>query len=537
MFRLSLLLALALLHTAAYPQPPTDAVVVTEFADRVIDPGGEGEDWQPAFQAAIEQARADRAPLYVPAGEYAIRQPITIIPEEVEGSPYVRNNVRMIGAGKFKTFIRQQVETENCIDWTGFTYEEPATHGHLSGMTLSGGATALNIRWHNYFSLSDCYIVAAVQNGIHAEGWSSRFEDCVVRWCRNTGFLAAGHFNNCVIRDFYFSRNVVGLAMSGVHGSRVESCGFESCARAAIIVRNTYGLTISNSYFEGNGRRANALPFDETFSANTLHLDTNCHAIRVHDCIFRKNIAPAGGLISIADCRGGHIYDNYFYNYNPGGIGIILRGTSEFVPERPTVIEDVVIERNWHEGISAPITEAREGLYDAFVAAGNRIDWPLTPWDEALLEAGAEDRPAPWHRLSCGERTHPTRAHSSAIASNTADARSRIIRARCRRLSDRRSRVSHTSRASSGARSDCRSGVQHTSAASHSACTFGSYDSATAGTHCAAAKMSACNRIATSMESCPITAISARGCNCCSNSAASGASDASSWAISQSSGI
>lgn len=377
--------ALALIcAAAALPQGAEDCVVVTDFADRVIDRGGEEEDWQPAFQAAIAEARETRQPLYVPAGEYPIRHAIRIVPEEVEGSPFVRNNLRMMGAGKFRTFIRQQVPEENCIDWTGLEYEKSATHGHLSGMTLAGGAVTLNIRWHNYFTLDDCYIVGAAEEGIHAEGWSSRFRDCVVRWCRGTGFFAGGHFNNCVIRDFYFSRNVIGIQFSGVHGSRVESCGFESCARAAIVVRRTWGLSITGSYFEGNGRRAPAaLPFDENATANTLHLDERCRAIRVHDCIFRKNIDEAGGLISIADCRGGHIYDNFLYNFNPGGLGIILRDGSEFAPDVETVISRVIVERNWSEGLDTMLAEETEGLRERAVANGCefRLEAPLSAAD------------------------------------------------------------------------------------------------------------------------------------------------------------
>jgi len=354
---------------------------VTAFSGHVVDLGAETEDWQPAFQAAIAQARETLKPIYVPAGEYSIRKPIEIVPVEVEGTPFVRNNIRLFGAGPYKSIISQQVETENCVNWTGLTYEKPATHGHLSNLLLRGGATTLNIKWHNYFTMDSCYIAGAAQHGVHAEGWSSRFLNSTFRWCTGTGFFGGAHFNNCVIRDCYFSRDGTGILLSGVHGSRIESCGLESCAQAAIFVRGTHGLTINNCYFEGNGYK-NVELLSVEGSANTVHLDLNCWAIRIHDCIFRKNLDDEGALISIADCRGGHIYDNYFYCYNPGKNGIKLRAHSEAKPDAEPVIADLTVDRNWWQNLENPLSEAQPGLYDKAVKSGCSFDWPLSRGDE-----------------------------------------------------------------------------------------------------------------------------------------------------------
>ncbi|MGD8237451.1 MAG: hypothetical protein PVH68_02770, partial [Armatimonadota bacterium] len=126
--------------TLACPaQPLTDVVDVTSFRDLVTDRGEETEDWQPAFQAAIARARETRQPIHVPTGEYRIRRAIEIVPVEVEGKPFLRNAIRMFGAGKMKSIISQQVETENCINWTGLEYEKPCTHGSLEDICLRGG--------------------------------------------------------------------------------------------------------------------------------------------------------------------------------------------------------------------------------------------------------------------------------------------------------------------------------------------------------------------------------------------------------------
>jgi len=371
------LLGLATSPVLSLAQPITDVIAVTDFQEQAVDLGGEAEDWQPAFQAAVAKARETLKPIYVPVGEYKIRKAIDIVPVEVEGTPFIRNNIRLFGAGPHKSIISQQVETENCVNWTGLTYEKPATHGHLSKLLLRGGRTTLNIKWHNYFTMDSCYIAGAAQYGVHAEGWSSRFFNSTFRWCRETGFYGGGHFNNCIIRDCYFGRDVIGILLSGVHGSRIESCGLETCAKAAIFVRGTHGLTINNCYFEGNGyKNVEMLPVEG--SANTVHLDLNCFAIRIHDCIFRVNLDEEGALISIADCRGGHIYDNYFYCYNPGQNGIKLRAHSETKPDAEPVIADLTVGRNWQHNLQRPLSETEPGLYEKAVQAGCSFDWPLS---------------------------------------------------------------------------------------------------------------------------------------------------------------
>lgn len=376
-------LALALMAVAtgvACAQTLSDCVIVTDFADQAIDRGGEAEDWQPAFQAAAARARETGQPIYVPAGTYPIRQAIDFTPPVAERRPFLYPEIQLIGAGPFASVIDQQVETENCLNWSGPTYEEGASKGRLSNICLRGGDIILNIKWHNHFVMDACYLEGAQSYGVYAEGWSSRFLNSTIRWCRQAGFYGGGHFNNCVIRDCYFSRDGIGILLSGVHGSRIEGCGLESCARAAVFVRNTRGLTISNSYFEGNGYRLEQFPYEGV--PNTVSLDMNNLTITIHDNIFRANLDDAGALLSIADVRSGHVYDNLFYNYNPFRHGILLRAASETKPEWVTAIEDLVVEHNRVYQVAVPLGEDTPGVYDAAVAAGSRFDWDLTVLEE-----------------------------------------------------------------------------------------------------------------------------------------------------------
>ncbi len=375
--RTTICAAAVLLAGTCGAQPLSDSVVVTDFADVVIDRGGEAEDWQLAFQAAAQKARETAQPIYVLAGTYPIRQAIDFTPPTLEKRPFLYPEIRLSGAGPYASVIDQQVETENCVNWSGPVYEESASKGYLGNICLRGGDITLNIKWHNHFVMDSCYIEGAMRYGVYAEGWSSRFLNSTIRWCREAGIYAGGHFNNCVIRDCYFSRDGIGILFSGVHGSRVEGCGLESCARAAIYVRHTRGLTINNSYFEGNGYRLEEhFPYEGI--PNTVHLDMNNLAISIHDNIFRANLDDEGALLSIADVRTGHVYDNLFYNYNPFRHGILLRAAAETKPEWDTVIADLVVEHNRTYQVAVPLGEDTPGVYDAAVAAGSTFDWELT---------------------------------------------------------------------------------------------------------------------------------------------------------------
>ncbi len=361
-----------------FAQALTDVVAVTEFRALALDVGGEQEDWQPAFQAAIARARETRQSVYVPAGTYRIRQAIEIVPPpRGEKNPFGADNVRLIGAGAYKSVIKQEVETENCINWTGLTYEESAKNGQISHLSLRGGAIGLNIKWHNHFEMDSCYIEAALEYGVYAEGWSSRFTNSTIRWCKKAGFYGGAHFNNCVIRDCYFSRDGIGILLTGVHGSRIEGCGLESCATAAVFVRSTRGLTINNSYFEGNGYKTlDVLPVEG--SANTIHLDMNNMGIKIHDNILRVNMDPEGGMLSIADCNGGHIYDNLFYCYSPAQYGIRLRPGADTRDDWDTIISGLIVENNQFHNVAVPLSETAPGVHAEALANGCTFDLPLS---------------------------------------------------------------------------------------------------------------------------------------------------------------
>jgi len=135
--------------------PAGEVIDVTSFSQLVKEPGTDGEDWQPAFQAAVEVAREQLRPIYVPAGRYKIRKPIVIEPLL---DPHGQKNIRIFGDGQFLSAIIQQVDTENVIDWTGREYEKSAYFGQIENIGIWGGAIGLNLKWHNYFKVDSCYI-------------------------------------------------------------------------------------------------------------------------------------------------------------------------------------------------------------------------------------------------------------------------------------------------------------------------------------------------------------------------------------------
>lgn len=372
----ALICAALLTATCVYAAPlADDGVRVTDYAQLAIDVGGEAEDWQPAFQAAAAEAYASGKPLYVPTGRYQIRQAIDLTPPPAEKRPFMWQAIRLIGAGQWRSIISQETEGINCVDWSGPVYEDSTSHGRLEDICLRGGATVLNIKWHNHFVMDSCYIEGGSEYGVYAEGWSNRFLNSTIRWATVAGIYGRAHFNNCVIRDCYFSRNGIGVLISGGHGNRIEGCGLESCARAAVYVLNTRELTICNSYFEGNGyRMPERFPFEGI--PNTIAIDRSNTSVTVHDNILRVNRDDEGALISIADLTHGHIYDNLFYSANAAMHGIVLRGAAENKAEEPTSITDVVVEHNHaSELVRRPLSEDAPGVFAKARETGSEFDW------------------------------------------------------------------------------------------------------------------------------------------------------------------
>jgi len=342
---------------------------VRSFRQHVEKAGTEEEDWQPAFQKAIEQARQEIRPIHVPAGVYRIRQAIRITPADTPANPFGFRNLRIVGEGRHQTIIQQDVDTENVFDWTGLTYEKPCTLGELVAVGLKGGAIGLNLKWHNYFSLDSCYIHGARKYGIYAEGWSSRFRNSSIRWCFGAGIRATGHFNNCVVRDCYFSRNGIGFHFTGGYGNRIEGCAFEVCAKAALFLRGTNSFTVNNCYFEGNGyRETHGKHFQVEGSADTIHLDYSCTHINIHDSIFRCNHDPEGALISAAYVIRGHIYDNTFINSKTA---LLLRDGCETNVNVKPHFGQLIVERNFMSKVETPLAETRPGLIEQAITRGS----------------------------------------------------------------------------------------------------------------------------------------------------------------------
>ncbi|MEA3403480.1 MAG: right-handed parallel beta-helix repeat-containing protein [Armatimonadota bacterium] len=349
---------------------------ITDFAEHVLNPGTEQEDWQPAFQEALKLAEDGVRPIYVPAGTYPIRQAIVIRPHRrPEGGWY--QGVRIFGDGMHQSIIRQQVDSENCIDWTGETYENGASHGQLDRIQLAGGDITLNLKWHNQFRMDCCRVGGAKRYGIYTEGWSSRFLNSLIRWCGEAGLMGYAHFNNAVIRDCYIGRDRIGVLVHGGHGSRIEGCGFEHCPRAAVMLRNVKGFTVNNSYFEANGS-TDSRHFPCEGPCNTLEVDFNCWGLSIHDNILRYQQDDTGALISISDVRGGHVYDNLFWVNHPTNNAIMLREGTEHGPDDwQTEHRDLIVEHNQARNIRHLLVEERPGLVQEAIANGSRFDWEL----------------------------------------------------------------------------------------------------------------------------------------------------------------
>jgi len=250
----------------------------------------------------------------------------------------------------------------------------------LASWPTSASAAAglgLNIKWHNYFSLDTCYIHGCKEYGIYAEGWSSRFRNSIIRWCLKAGIRAGKHFNNCVIRDCYFSRDGIGIHFMGGYGNRIEGCGLEVCAKAAIFVRGGSSLTINNCYFEGNGYKSKHQDlFNVQGWANTLHLDYSCTHVNVHDNIFRANLDQEGAALSICYTLKCHVYDNMFLNTTNG---IKLRPNCETNTNAKPHFGQLIVERNSFRNVKNPLLEDKPDLLHRAINSGSAFRMRTKP--------------------------------------------------------------------------------------------------------------------------------------------------------------
>ena len=303
-------------HATAATGDNDGRVSLREFADYAIDVGGEQEDWQPAFQAALEAALDRQAPLYVPPGKYIIRKAIEISHGGKLKQFLNPQNVAIIGASPDHSIIQQVNEEENAINWSGPTYKDSLSGGSIRDIAVVGGNVTLNIKWHNYFEMRNCYISAAQTYGIHAEGWSSQFRNSTVRWCRQAGIYGAAHFNNVTIEGFYFSRNGRAIHLVGGNGVYISDSGFESNASTAIFIQNISKPVITSCYFEGNGhdRGPDILDVGAGYPSS-IHLDGLTNSVVIENNIFRGGQGyNSASQINIAACEGARIRDNLFSN-------------------------------------------------------------------------------------------------------------------------------------------------------------------------------------------------------------------------------
>jgi len=376
------------------------AVSVTSYRQHATGVGTDEEDWAPAFQQALAECGKTGKPLLVPAGVYRIRKALQVPQTEVIKGFMNPGRLAIRGAGRMQSVIWQQVDTENGMDWTGPAYGEGFAGGTLSDLSLVGGKICLNIKWHNHFSMDNCYIAGAEQFGVYAEGWSSRFTNSTIRWCKLAGIRGVGHFNNVVIRDCYFSRDRVGVSLGYGNGIRIVGCGMESCSDSAITVANASSVSIRDCYFEGNAYPGVG-PLGEkgpTFPS-VVHLDLHANNVLINGCIFRggkgfwnaNQVAIVGGVNHT-------VRENRFTNCH---VAVKLLGESAQWPKKGVAPSQRlrVTQNDFHctksvkkyrrdrelPPVGVFYAESAAGLIEAAKAAGGVLEAPT------LSNIGSED--------------------------------------------------------------------------------------------------------------------------------------------------
>ncbi len=359
-------------------------VNIRDFQEHAIDVGGENENWQPAFQAAILACHDQEKPLYVPSGVYKITEAIEI----THGEGFFRNgkNISIIGDGPDHSVIQQSDPTKNTLNWSGPTYKKSMAGGSIRDIAVWGGDITINIKWHNQFNMNNCYVGGAETYGIYTEGYSSRFNDSIVRWCSQAGIAGRAHFNDIQISGFYFSRNGRGIELVGGNGVYITNSGFEQHASSAIYIQNISKPVIANCYFEGNGHKRGPEKLDIGLGyPSSIHLDGTTNSVVIENNIFRGGQGYAtANQINIAACEGARIRGNLFSNAK---VAIMFLDDSHTTQKRIGSIMGLKIEDNSMETRDKVLklrgepglflVEAAPGLIDQIKANGSVIEEPM----------------------------------------------------------------------------------------------------------------------------------------------------------------
>ena len=353
-------------------------VNLLDFKSHAVGLGTDQADWQPAFQKAVEKAYATSRILHVPAGEYPIRKTVDLWGPNPKKF-YLASSLTVVGDGRSATSIVQKNPKEDCLSWTGRTYKDGLASGTLKDIAVTGGRIALNIRWHNNFTLQSCYIADASQTGVLAEGWSCRFLDIIVRHCPNIGFQGRDHFNDITIRDGYFSRCGVGIQLGGgARGVRISGIGFEHCANTAILLLSSCAVSITDCYFEGNGMGAPNVKPNWGFPSS-IALDFNNEAVQIQNCIFR-GCSRYAGHIRMGNNRNVEIRNNFFdIHFDETAVELTDSSRSQFpaLSERVRVADNSLVwsSARQKEMKGAPIPvyyqEKRAGLLKTALEKGS----------------------------------------------------------------------------------------------------------------------------------------------------------------------
>ena len=291
--------------------PPVDAVSVSEFG---ADPTGAVSSLQ-AFEAAIQQGRGQRRPVWIPPGDYRIEGQLRV------------DDVTLIGAGLW---------------WSVLRGPGVGVFGHPASM---GGS-------RNVF-LKDFAIIGEVMD---------RVDDAPLNG-------VGGAFNQSVISNLFIQHTKVGLWLDGPFDSLMvtDLRIFDQTADAVNFHGGVTNSVVQNTFVRGTGDDGLAMWSHPTpnsgnvFRNNTVIAPGLANGIAIYG---GADIIVSGNVVADTVTRGGGLHLGTRFN------STAVTGDIRF--DRNTVIRSGSIDPVWSHGVGSvwlyaldqPITSARIAFTD-----------------------------------------------------------------------------------------------------------------------------------------------------------------------------